>query len=132
MWREAQAEGRQHTLAALQRARAGYTRWLYYSLRKDRIYVYDAIHAHGSANDGYACTNRVMTYYVAPSGAGHAGCHGLPVHPTAPGLLFHRLQTGGELLDHLHLPSIGLHQLLGEIRQPLHGNRQLVFFRVDE
>jgi len=32
MWREAQAEGRQQTLASLHQARAGYTRCLYYSL----------------------------------------------------------------------------------------------------
>jgi hypothetical protein len=36
MWREAQAEGRQQTLATLHRARAGSTRCLYYSLFFDR------------------------------------------------------------------------------------------------
>jgi len=35
MWREAHAEGRQQTLAALHRARAGQTRCLYYSLGVD-------------------------------------------------------------------------------------------------
>jgi hypothetical protein len=37
MWREAQAEGRQQTLALLHRARAGQTRCLYYSLTVCRI-----------------------------------------------------------------------------------------------
>jgi hypothetical protein len=36
-WREAQAEGRQQTLATLHRARAGSTRCLYYSLKKCRV-----------------------------------------------------------------------------------------------
>ena len=56
----------------------------------------------------HAGTNRVRIRSAVPLRAGHAGGDGLPVHARDAGLLFHRLQARGELLDHLHLGGIGL------------------------